>query len=109
MIQSLFEFLVGVVPTDGFHFGLGMPSTAVGISLVLAAIGAAILGKFTSNIGFATVPMNYGALYVGALAGNWLLAGSDLNLEARLTAPLLFALAGMTVMALSMMLVLRRD
>lgn len=93
----------------GFGFGLGLPPESFSVSAVFSGIGATILGKFTGEIGFATMPMNYVALFVGALLGNWALADAGLPFDPRLQAPILFALAGMAITGLSMMFVLRRD
>jgi hypothetical protein len=109
MSNSLIDLIVDFLPFNVFGFGMDLPSTAISISIILAGVGAVILNNFTGAIGFATMPMNYLALLTGALAGNWLFAGVHLPLDPRLAEPLLFAIAGMSIMGLSMMLMLRRE
>ncbi len=109
MFQTLINMFVDALPFRIFGFGIDLPSTAVCVSVILAGVGAVILNNFTGNIGFATVPMNYLALLAGALVSNWMFAGIDFPFDPRLQAPLIFAIVGMSIMGLSMMLMLRRE
>jgi hypothetical protein len=82
---------------------LGLPTEAVSVSAIFSGSGAVILGKFTSNVGAITLPINYCALFGGALVSNWVLQGTYLPYGNHIQTAVVFAIAGMTVTALSMM------
>ena len=88
---------------------MGLPTEAVSVSAVFSGSGAVILGKFTSNVGAVTMPLNYCALFVGALISNWLFQGTYLPVGNHIQTAIVFAIAGMTVMALTMMCFLRSE
>jgi hypothetical protein len=88
---------------------MGLPTEAVSVSAVFSGSGTVILSKFTSNVGAITMPLNYCALFVGALFGNWLLQGTSIPLANHIQTSMVFAVAGMTVMALTMMCFLRSE
>ena len=95
------------VPGFG-HVG-DLPSGTFLVSAIFAGLGALILGKFTSDLGALTLPLNYISLLLGALLANWGLGGIHLPLAGDLQAPIIFALTGMTVTGLMMMAILRRS
>jgi hypothetical protein len=87
----------------------GLPSLTLSIAVIFSGAGLAILNRFTGNVGFATLPLNYFALLFGALSANWILKDVRTPFEPTLQAPIIFGIAGMTASALLMMLVLRRQ
>lgn len=87
----------------------GLPSTTFSIAVIFSGAGLAILNRFTGNVGYITLPINYFALLFGALLANWCLRDIRTPFEPTLQAPIVFAIAGMTVAALVMMLVLRKQ
>lgn len=108
-LADLFVDATWLFWVPGFGIDLQLPPESFSVSAVFSGAGTAILGKFTGQIGFATLPLNYLALLAGALIGNWMLADANLPIEPTLQAPMLFALAGMAVTGLSMMWVLQRQ
>ena len=86
-----------------------LPSQTIAISAVFAGAGAAILSKFTADLGHLSVPVKYGTLFVAALLANWLLAPVDLPLDANLQAPIIYAFVGITLASLGLMILLRRE
>lgn len=80
-----------------------MPPEAVSISSLFSGVGALILGKFTGSIGGLTMPINYSALFLGAMASNWLLHGIDLPIDKSLQQPMLVTMIGMVFAAFVMM------
>jgi hypothetical protein len=86
-----------------------LPSQTIAISAVFAGAGAAILSKFTADLGHLSVPVKYGALFAAALLANWLLAPVDLPLETSLQAPIIYAFVGITIASLGLMILLRRE
>jgi hypothetical protein len=87
---------------------VSLPAEAFSISAIFSGAGAVILGKFTSNLGALTLPFNYVGLLIGALLANWALAGIHLPLAGDFQAPIIFALAGMTVAGVAMIALMRR-
>jgi hypothetical protein len=82
---------------------------AVSISAAISGAGTVVLGKFTSNIGYLTMPINYCALFIGAVMANWLLSGIHLPVDPDFQAPMIFAVAGMMITALSMMMFVKEE
>ncbi len=80
---------------------------AVSISTLFSGAGAVILGKFTGSVGSLTMPMNYSALFIGALMANWAFRGLDLPIDQQLQQPMLITLGGMLIGAFSMLWWLR--
>jgi hypothetical protein len=87
----------------------GLPSGTFSIAVIFSGAGLAILNRFTGNVGFATLPLNYLALLFGALFANWILKDIRTPFEPTLQAPIVFGIAGMTVSALLMLVVLRKQ
>ncbi len=84
---------------------LSMAPEKVSIAAIFSGAGSVILGKFTGTVGYLTLPMNYCALFVGALLSNWAFAGVRIPmLDATLQIPMLLTIAGMTVTALAVMM-----
>jgi hypothetical protein len=92
-----------------FGYASDLPSSTFSVSAIFSGAGAVILGKFTTNLGAFTLPLNYLSLMIGAVIANWGLAGVKLPLGSDLQAPIIFAMAGMTIAGLAMMAVLRRN
>ena len=55
-----------------------VPETALPWATTFSGFGAVILGKFTGTFGGLTLPLNFSALFIGAIMSNWLLKGLDL-------------------------------
>src|SRR5262249_8614451 len=91
-----------------FGHVLDLPSATFSVSAVFSGAGAVILGKFTTNLGAFTLPFNYIGLMIRALLANWGLAGIHLPLAGDLQAPIIFALAGMSITGVLMMAIFRR-
>ncbi|CAN5500089.1 hypothetical protein BH10PSE7_BH10PSE7_45080 [soil metagenome] len=89
------------------HFALA--STAVPISLLFGAIGAFLLGRYTRALGFFAFPANFAVLFLGGLGGNWLLSALKLRFQEDYQGPMIFALLGMTLAAVTMMVVVKGD
>ena len=88
---------------------MGLPAGAVSISAIFSGSGAIILGKFTSNVGIITMPLNYCVLLVGALASNWAFQEATLPLGTHLQTSIIYTVTGMTLAALSMLCFLRPE
>ena len=86
-----------------------LPSQTVAISAVFAGAGAAILSKYTADLGHLSIPVKYGTLFIAALLANWLLSDLRLPLDADLQAPIIYAFVGITVASLGLMILLRRE
>ena len=87
----------------------GAGNDALSISAICSGAGAVILTKFTSNIGFVTMPINYCALFFGAMMSNWLFSGVDIPVDPDFQAPMVLAVAGMIVTALSLMMFMKEE
>ena len=113
--EAMFDFLNGFTSHMSFLnwlpslHGWSMPADVLSISAVFSGAGTVVLSKFTSNVGFITMPINYCALFGGALASNWLLSGVHLPIDPDFQAPMVFAVGGMMVMALSLMMLMREE
>ena len=94
-IQNLFS----IVPSSG---GGSLAENALPLALLFSAIGALILTRFTGTLGSLTYPLNFSALFVGAMVSNWLMRGLQLQIDAQIQRPLLASLVGMIVAALIM-------
>jgi hypothetical protein len=94
------------LPSFGHFFDL--PPATFSISAIFSGAGAVILGKFTTNLGALTLPLNYVGLFVGALLANCWFGGIQLPLAGDFQAPIIFALAGMSFTGVAMMALLRR-
>jgi hypothetical protein len=111
----MLDFLQGLTGNLTFLSWLpGLPDLsvsdgAVSISAAISGAGTVILGKFTSNIGYLTMPVNYCALFIGAVIANWLLSGVHLPVDPDFQAPMIFAVAGMMITALSMMMLVKEE
>ena len=100
------ELLMSGLPTASGVFSAGpgyVPPEAVSLSSLFSGAGAVILGKFTGSVGALTMPMNYSALFIGALAANWMFRGVHLPMDQQIQQPLLVTLGGMLIGAFSMM------
>lgn len=86
-----------------------IPSDQLPLPYLCSGLGAPILGKFTGSLGAITMPLNYSALFIGAMLSNSLLHGIDLPVDHALLQPLLVSMAGMLVGAFCMMWWLRDD
>lgn len=107
MIEDL---LTISLPSASSLFGGGagyVEPEAVSLSTLFSGAGAVILGKFTGSVGALTMPMNYSALFVGALMANWAFRGLDLPMDQHLQQPMLITLGGMLIGAFSMLWWLR--
>jgi hypothetical protein len=90
-------------------FGLfDLPPRTLSVAAIFAGICAVILCKFTGKLGALTLPLNYIALLVGALAANRVLDGISVPLAGELQAPIVYALSGMCIAGVMMMALLRR-
>jgi hypothetical protein len=113
--EAMFDFLDGLTGHLSFlHWlpslhGWALPPEALSISAVFSGAGAVVLSKFTSNVGFITMPINYCALFFGALASNYLLSGVHLPIDPDFQAPMVLAVGGMMVTALSLMMFMKEE
>jgi hypothetical protein len=80
-----------------------LPPESVSMSSLFSGAGAVILGKFTGGVGSLTLPLNYSAMFIGAIASNWFLGGIDLPVEQPIQQPMLITLGGMLLGAFAMM------
>lgn len=90
------------------HLGVDMPDGSFLISAIFSGAGAVILGKFTSNLGMLTMPLNYAGLLMGALMANYALAGLRIPVAGDLQTPILLALTGMSFAGVAMMALMKR-
>jgi hypothetical protein len=107
MLETILQQISDLVPRAS-EFG-NMPAESLPLSTVSCGVGALILTKFTGSLGALTVPVNYSALFIGAVFSNWLLHGLDLPIDKLTAQPLLITLSGMTIAAFSMMYWLQRE
>ena len=99
---GLFDVL-GLVPEVARLFE--MTPEKVAIAAIFSGAGSTILSKFTGSIGYLTMPLNFVALFVGALLSNWVSEGVRLPMmNATLQTPMILTIAGMTVTALAVMM-----
>ena len=111
----MFDFLSGLTGSISFlgwlpgMSWLELPREVYSISAVFSGAGAVIFSKFTSNVGFITMPINYCVLFFGALMSNWLFAGANLPIDPDFQAPMVYAVGGMMIMALSLMMFLKEQ
>jgi hypothetical protein len=107
MIETVLMQISAMTP-HASEFG-NMPAETLPLSTLSCGLGALVLSKFTGSLGLLTVPVNYSALFIGAVFSNWLLHGLDLPIDKLTAQPLLITLVGMTIAAFSMMYWLQRD
>jgi hypothetical protein len=88
---------------------VNLSTSAVPISLLFAAVGAYLLGHYTRSLGYFGFPLNFAVLFVGGLGGNWILAAIGLRFQEEFQGPMIFALLGMTLAAVSMMAVVKGE
>jgi hypothetical protein len=93
----------------GFGHVFDLPPASISVSAIFSGVGAVILGKFTTNLGAFSLPFNYIGLIIGAVLANWGLAGAHPPLAGDLQAPIIFALAGMSMSGVLMMAIFRRE
>lgn len=86
-----------------------VPEQALPWSSVFSGVGAVILGKFTGSLGSLTLPLNYSALFIGAIMSNWLLKGLDLPIDRAVQQPMLVTMIGMLVGAVAMIFWLQNE
>ncbi len=103
-VMDVFSFMPDVASL------LHMDTEKVSIAAVFSGAGSVILGKFTDSVGYLTMPMNYCALFGGALVSNWAFQNVRMPmLDATLQTPIVLTVAGMTVTALAVMLFARKE
>ncbi len=86
-----------------------LPPESVSMSSLFSSAGAVILGKFTGSVGGLTMPLNYSAMFIGAIAANWFLGGIDLPMDHALQQPMLITLGGMLIGAFAMLWWMQSD
>lgn len=79
------------------------------LTALFALVGGLILTKFTGSIGSLTLPINFSAMFLGAMGSNWLLQNFKLPLEATIEAPMMISMMGMMAASLGMMWWLQGD
>ena len=89
--------------------GGAMSDSALLITLLFAAFGSLLLNNYTRSLGMFSLPLNFAVLFFGGLFGNAVLAGTKLPFENHFHEPMLFALSGMTLAAISVMAVVRSE
>jgi hypothetical protein len=89
---------------------LSMAPEKISIAAIFSGAGSVILGKFTGSVGYITMPINYSALFIGAVLSNWAFASVRIPmLDATMQTPMLLTVAGMTVTALAVMMFTRTE
>ena len=101
MLEDILYTISNLFPSMP-HVG-NVPAEALPISTISSGAGALILGKFTGSLGGVTLPLNYSALFIGALVSNWIFGGIDLHLTHVIEQPMLVTMGGMTIAAMMMM------
>ena len=86
-----------------------MPAELLPLSMLFAAFGALILGRFTGNMGGLTLPINFSALFIGATLANSLLHNVDLQIDRTVQQPLFVSIFGMIFASIAMMLWIQSD
>ena len=86
-----------------------LPPESVSMSSLFSGAGAVILGKFTGSVGGLTMPLNYSAMFIGAIVANWFLGGIDLPMDQKLQQPMLITLGGMLIGAFAMLWWMQSD
>jgi hypothetical protein len=98
------DFVTMDFPSVSELFDLSfLPPESVSMSSLFSGAGAVILGKFTGGVGSLTLPLNYSAMFIGAVVANWFLGGIDLPVEQQIQQPMLITLGGMLLGAFAMM------
>ncbi len=100
----------------GLYSLLGQVSLALGllreeliICLVSAGVGALMLTRFTPVLGPFAYPVNFAVLLGGGIAANLLMRGIHLPFDPTFERPAIYSVAGMTVAAIVLFLLLRRS
>ncbi|MGH6855094.1 MAG: hypothetical protein ACREDN_06715 [Aestuariivirga sp.] len=107
MLEEILTTIQSLVPTGAS--GASLPPEALPIPYLCSALGALILGRYTGNFGNLTMPLNYSALFIGAMLSTWALRGIDLPVDHAIYQPLLVSMVGMLGGAFAMMWWLRQD
>lgn len=98
------------LPSISDLFGSGvLPPESVSMSSIFSGAGAVILSKFTGSVGGLTMPLNYSAMFIGAIAANWFLGGIVLPMDQQLQQPMLITLGGMLIGAFAMLWWMQTD
>ena len=84
--------------------GIEMPSTTLPVALVCTVVGAFVLSLYTRWMGSFTIVINGLALFGGAYLANVLGASLKLPFERLYTQPILLSFAGMSVIAILVLL-----
>ena len=84
-------------------FHLRISSHAVTMSIIFSAFGSLILAKIIGNFGNITIPLNFSALFVGAILSNSALDSIHVVALRYDEKVLLVTLAGMLCTSLTMM------
>ncbi len=95
-------------PSDFINLNF-LPPESVSMASLFSGAGAMILGKFTGGVGSLTLPLNYSAMFIGAIVANWLLGGIQLPMDQQLQQPMLITLGGMLLGAFAMMWWIQSD
>jgi len=102
-MEELLNQIVGIGHTITSGPDLSsIPQEALPWSAMFSAVGAVILGRYTGSMGNLTLPLNFSALFLGAVTSNWLLKGLDLPIDRVVQQPLLVTMIGMLFGALLM-------
>ena len=93
-INDFFSF----VPNAGH-----MPEHVLPLAILFSLFGALILGRFTGTLGSLTLPLNFSALFIGAILSNWVMRGIEMQIDAQIHRPLFGSLIGMLIASMIML------
>jgi uncharacterized membrane protein YeaQ/YmgE (transglycosylase-associated protein family) len=88
---------------------IGLQAHILVIALICAALGAFVMSRFTMSMGMLTYPINFLALFVGAVVANLLMKQVRLPLSHDFERPLFVSIAGMAVASVITLVFLSRD
>lgn len=86
-----------------------MSANAVPVTGVFAAFGCLLLNAYTRSLGALATPLNFTVLFLGGLFGNLIMSGVRIPFRSEFHGPVVFALAGMILAAISLMAVVRSE
>ncbi len=95
--------------TNSVLLTVGLQPRHLIIAAVCAALGAFILSRFTMSLGSLTYPINFCALFAGAIIANLVAKYFQAPLDYSFQRPLLVSIAGMAVASVITLLFLSRS
>jgi hypothetical protein len=98
-----------VLALTGLLADIGLHPDALVIAAICAGLGTLILSRHTYQLGFVTYPLNFCALFAGAVAANLLMQDVRLPVDSMMERLLIISIGGMVIASLVIMLLMPKD